>query len=287
MTDSKEKQRLAHLWPWMLAVSIVLLIALLWLGRGRIRTVMRNWTGEEALTEQIKGVGALVWLRLRHGTPETDPYVPIAHTGVCPFGVNTFLEQEVEATKVARSLEMIADAGFCWIRQEFPWEDIEISAKGDFWDQKWDQNAWDKYDRIVDLADQYGLQVIARLDNPPAWSREAGDEMGTRAPPDDFAGASVAFGKRAQQRRRQNHVTQGAKSDQQRCARHRNGADRRVTQCMYICNFRDGRGVRDFVFIDDAVLSVTHGLHPKNEILPDCAELFQFENQTIGFWIAY
>ena len=30
------------------------------------------------------------------------------------------------------------------------------------------------------------LAIIARLSNPPAWSRAAGDELGTNAPPDDF-----------------------------------------------------------------------------------------------------
>lgn len=109
----------------------------------------------------------------------------MAHTGVNPFGVNTFLEQEVEPEKVELALQLIYDAGFRWIRQQFPWEDIEISGRGDFWDHKWNVSAWAKYDRIVDLANRYGIQVIARLDNPPAWSRSDGDSRGTLAPPDD------------------------------------------------------------------------------------------------------
>ncbi|MCD6519936.1 MAG: hypothetical protein J7M05_08445 [Anaerolineae bacterium] len=101
--------------------------------------------------------------------------------------MNTFLEQEVEPAKVERSLQLVAAAGFHWIRQEFPWEDIEISAKGDFWDHRWNKSAWEKYDRIVDLANKYGLEIIARLDNPPAWSRKVGNAPGwTKAPPDDY-----------------------------------------------------------------------------------------------------
>ncbi|MDP2954748.1 MAG: hypothetical protein Q8O76_15700, partial [Chloroflexota bacterium] len=40
--------------------------------------------------------------------------------------------------------------------------------------------------RIVELAQEYGLEIIARLDNPPAWSRARGNEIGTFAPPDDL-----------------------------------------------------------------------------------------------------
>ncbi len=151
-----------------------------------LRQTMYRWTGEEALSEQVKGTLALAWLRVSQPSPDTQPYVPIEHTGVSPYGVNTFLEQEAERSKVDRTLSMIADAGFGWIRQEFPWEDIEISDKGDYWDHKWDIDAWAKYDYIVDTAQDYGLEIIARLDNPPAWSRDSGDEPGWEmGPPDD------------------------------------------------------------------------------------------------------
>jgi polysaccharide biosynthesis protein PslG len=147
---------------------------------------MAGWTGEETLVEQIKGTLALAYLRLTQPVSETAPMVPIEHTGLPPYGVNTFLEQEAEVAKVERSLALISDAGFSWIRQQFPWEDIEISAKDDFWDHKWNVSAWAKYDRIVDLAEQYDIEIIARLDNPPAWSRSMGDAPGwTMAPPDD------------------------------------------------------------------------------------------------------
>jgi len=148
---------------------------------------MYAWTGEEDLAEQIKGTAALVWLRVTTAEPDTRPYAPIAHSGVSPYGVNTFLEQEAEKSKVDHTLAMIANAGFHWIRQEFPWEDIEISGKGDFWDHKWDVDAWAKYDYIVDAAQEYGLEIIARLDNPPAWSRAVGDAPGWgKGPPDDL-----------------------------------------------------------------------------------------------------
>jgi hypothetical protein len=142
-------------------------------------------TGEETLPAQVRG--GLEWLgNLTRPRPEIEKFVPVANTSLSPFGVNTFLEQEVEVEKRELAVKMIADAGFYWIRQEFPWEDIEISAKGDFWDHKWDKDAWGKYDHITDLADQYGLEIIARLSNPPNWSRAQGDAAGSLAPPDDL-----------------------------------------------------------------------------------------------------
>ena len=142
-------------------------------------------TGEESLPAQFRG--GLEWLgNLTRPQPETAEFVPVANAGNNPFGVNTFLEQEVELEKRELAVQMIADAGFHWIRQEFPWEDIEISAKGDFWDHKWDKDAWEKYDHIVDLAERYNLEIIARLSNPPAWSRAQGNESGAFAPPDNL-----------------------------------------------------------------------------------------------------
>jgi hypothetical protein len=145
-------------------------------------------TGEEGLLPQVRGIAQLTANAL-HPQPRTAPEVPVAHAGVNPFGINVFLEQEVEETKRERSLHMVAEAGFHWIRQEFPWEDIEIHGKGDFEDRRHEpyRSAWEKYDHIVGLAEQHGLEVIARLSNPPAWTRALTDTIGTRAPPDDLA----------------------------------------------------------------------------------------------------
>ncbi|MBN1260461.1 MAG: cellulase family glycosylhydrolase [Anaerolineae bacterium] len=154
---------------------------------GSIRSLVYAVTGEDTLAGQARGVfqWAFRWTR---PLPQTVDDVPVAYTDLAPFGINTFINLEVEPEKRARSLEMIAAAGFQWIRQEFPWEDIEIHAKGDFEDRRNEpyRSAWEKYDNIVALAEHYDLQIIARLSNPPAWSRSRGDENGTYAPPDDF-----------------------------------------------------------------------------------------------------
>ena len=48
------------------------------------RQTMADVTGEEDLVEQIKGVGALLYLRLTQKPLRTAPYVPITHSGPSP-----------------------------------------------------------------------------------------------------------------------------------------------------------------------------------------------------------
>jgi len=163
--------------------------------------LMFDYTGEdytgrgEDWLSQVRGMAQLASNPL-HPRPRTAPDVPVAYAGVNPFGINVFLEQEAEEWKRERSLQMIADAGFHWIRQEFPWEDIEIHGKGDFVDRRNDLDgdghvdavdAWAKYDHIVGLAERYGLEIVPRLSNPPAWSRALTNTVGAYAPPDDLA----------------------------------------------------------------------------------------------------
>ncbi|MCX8067951.1 MAG: cellulase family glycosylhydrolase [Anaerolineae bacterium] len=144
-------------------------------------------TGEE---DALRQAYALIQLAGNpfHTPPSTRPYEPVAYAGFHPFGMNVFLEQEVELWKREKTLQMIADAGFHWIRQSFPWEDIEIHGKGDFEDRRHKpyRSAWEKYDHIVALAEEHGLEVIAVLNNPPAWSRADGDARGSFAPPDNL-----------------------------------------------------------------------------------------------------
>ncbi len=159
---------------------------------------VRDWaferTGEEEALSQVRGL--LQWATdFLHPSVDTADYTPMVHAGVNPFGVNVFLNQEVEEEKRDESLRMIADAGFQWIRQEFTWEDIEIHGKGDFVDRRNDLtgdgqvdpiDAWAKYDNIVELAENHDLEIIARLSNPPAWTRALTNTVGPYAPPDDL-----------------------------------------------------------------------------------------------------
>ena len=149
--------------------------------------MMFAWTGEEALLPQLRAMGQLATNPLRP-QPDTAPDAPMAYAGVNPFGINVLLEQEVVPEKREQAVQMIAEAGFHWLRQEFPWEDIEIHAKGDFEDRRHEpyRSAWEKYDQIVGLAEAYGLEIVPRLSNPPAWSRALTNTIGTYAPPDDL-----------------------------------------------------------------------------------------------------
>ncbi len=101
---------------------------------------------------------------------------PIPHTDVNPYGANFFLDREVEHWKQEKTLEMAGEAGITWIKQQFSWEEIEPRRKGEF--------DWAKYDRIVELAEQYNMQIIARLDRPPDWTRQ--DNRFKTRPPDDL-----------------------------------------------------------------------------------------------------
>jgi hypothetical protein len=171
-----------------------------------LRRPLRAWaysvTGEEDWLPQVKGIGQYA-SNLARSQPRLQDDVPAEFADVTaefadvtaefadvnPFGINTFLEQEVEIAKREKSMQMIHDAGFRWIRQEFPWEDIEIHGKGDFEDRRWEphRSAWEKYDNIVDLAEQYGIEIIARLDNPPHWTRATNNAHNSKHPPDNYA----------------------------------------------------------------------------------------------------
>jgi hypothetical protein len=105
------------------------------------------------------------------GSPPRTPY-PIALAEVQPYGVNTFLHKEVDQWKKEKTLDLSRQMGAGWIKQQFPWAEIEFreNPNDPFWDVKNNQNAWGKFDGIVDLAEKYGLRVIARIDTVPAWA---------------------------------------------------------------------------------------------------------------------
>ena len=175
---------------WALATLVILAGVGLIAARGWLRQQAFDFTGEESLGPQLLGTAQLA---LNLTTPPLDlqPDAPIRFAGVNPYGINTFLQQEVDPAKRDEQLSLISEAGFRWIRQEFPWQDIEIHGRGDFIDRRNDPNgidAWAKYDNIVSLAKKYNIQIIARISSPPAWSRaQPEDKTGSFAPPDNLA----------------------------------------------------------------------------------------------------
>ena len=182
----------------------MVLVLVGWANRGALSAWAFAHTDEE---EPLSQGRALIHLMLGALRPPLDlrPDIPIRHTGVNPFGMNTFLQQEVEPAKRAEQLRLIAAAGFGWIRQEFPWQDIEIAAKNDFSDCRNTAatggciSAWDKYDQIVAESEANNLRILVRLSSPPSWSRVDGEARGSFAPPDDlrdFADFAAAVAER-------------------------------------------------------------------------------------------
>ena len=175
-----------------IALALALLGALDLRHKGLAWRFLWSQTGEEDALAQFRGFAEAAGNLIR-APLATEPLSPINHKTQAPYGINTFLEQEVEAPKIEAMLKMISEAGFLWLRQEFPWEDLEFDGRGQYsvsrdinGDGQPDvPDTWLKYDRIVDLTQAYGLRLMVRLSNPPAWSR-ADPNAGDRAPPDDL-----------------------------------------------------------------------------------------------------
>lgn len=104
-------------------------------------------------------------------TPRNIGAIPLAE--VQPYGVNTFLHKEVDSWKREKTISMAQEMGAGWIKQQFPWAEIEYrqNPNDPFWDVKNNQSAWGKFDDIVTLAEEHGLRVIARIDSAPEWAR--------------------------------------------------------------------------------------------------------------------
>lgn len=143
---------------------------------------------------------------------DPQPATTFAHADMPRGGVNTYnLHAEVvfnpdgsviPDNKVKRTFEMIAAANLHWVRVQFPWEDIEVCGKNDFVDHcraaSSGGSTWLKYDYIVEQAERNGLELIVRLDTPPAWARQnymntpqvqaaLAQGMLVTGPPDDVA----------------------------------------------------------------------------------------------------
>ncbi|HLI50881.1 MAG TPA: cellulase family glycosylhydrolase, partial [Thermomicrobiaceae bacterium] len=152
----------------------------------------------------LGAIGAAIFFNgyFNRGVAESADLTPVANTSVNPVGANTFLNEEVDPAKVERSLQMLKAAGVGYIRQIFPWNDLE-PARNSYVSPTTGQSTWLKYDRIVNDANALGIQVIARLDKPPAWARagQANVKQFPDGPPDnnaDYANFVATFVKHYQ-----------------------------------------------------------------------------------------
>ena len=159
-----------------------------------------------------KGLGVSLWIIaiglsglglwagrqvLDRGVVYGDPGTPFPEHDVTAHAVNTQLELEPDDVSMARTLDLVKDAGFGWIRQQVSWADIEPGHKGNFWDFERNRPTWTRWDTIARLAHDRNLRVIARLELPPPWSRPDGSYKSH--PPvnvRDYADFAAAFASR-------------------------------------------------------------------------------------------
>ena len=113
------------------------------------------------------------------------PTREIANTDVNPYGANFFLNREVEPWKIDTTLRMASEAGIGWVKLHVPWEEIEPTRKDVYLDPATQTDTWLKYDRILTACEAHNLQVVARLDRSPDWTRA--DNSYKERPPDDLA----------------------------------------------------------------------------------------------------
>src|SRR5512143_1617057 len=98
-----------------LPLIVVLCLALAFTGWFALPSTAQQLTaltGEEARLSQLRGLWNLLLQQARPPlqlAPDADiQYVK----GISPFGINIFLEQEVEVPKRERILQMVKDSGY-------------------------------------------------------------------------------------------------------------------------------------------------------------------------------
>ena len=113
-----------------ITLLLVLLASAIWFFLPSTRQQLQGLTGEDERGGQLR---ALYNLGLEQFRPplQLAPHAKINYyDGVTGSpGVNTFLHQEVDPAKRDKQLSMIQAAGFQWIRQPFPWFDIEVQDR--------------------------------------------------------------------------------------------------------------------------------------------------------------
>jgi hypothetical protein len=91
------------------------------------------------------------------------------------YGMQAFMWWREEVA--IRDLELIRDAGFGWVKQRVAWRDVEGAGKGHF--------EWDRTDRIVQRAEEAGVDILFRLDGEPAWAVPDEGVRSNNGPPED------------------------------------------------------------------------------------------------------
>ena len=127
----------------------------------------------------LASAAVALWLKQRQITEGLGYGVPpaVPQASVYPFGVNVSLEQ-YDTSDRERALAMIEAAGLRWVRQSFPWAEIE-SQPGHY--------RWQPWDEIVSAAQGHHLSIIAVLDTSPSWARRDTGNANPDTPPQETA----------------------------------------------------------------------------------------------------
>jgi polysaccharide biosynthesis protein PslG len=117
-------KRVAMLWQMVVGVALVLLVIAL------VPPTLNLYelTGEENLAAQLRGVVHWVNTAVRP-QPSLAPDAAIQQTAVPPFGVNTFLQQEVEPAKREQSLFLLTTPVFASSARNLPGKTLRFTAK--------------------------------------------------------------------------------------------------------------------------------------------------------------
>ncbi|MBC8252916.1 MAG: beta-galactosidase [Ardenticatenia bacterium] len=161
------------------ATVVVVLAALVWMAQG---------VGADPTDTTLLGTPLLTRETVASITPVStvssdSPVVadqPAGQDEITPaqmtspdYGVQVFLFWRDEVAD--RDLLLVKEAGFRWVKQEFPWREIEGAGPGIY--------DWSYSDRLMDQVDAHKLKIIARVGVQPAW---AGGNYPDISPPDDY-----------------------------------------------------------------------------------------------------
>lgn len=93
------------------------------------------------------------------------------------YGMHVFMWWKPDTA--LRDLGLVQEMGFTWVKQKFPWREIEGIEKG--------QYDWYRTDYIVTETAKAGLKLLVRLDQQPYWSEPADNQWQENGPPGDMA----------------------------------------------------------------------------------------------------
>jgi O-antigen ligase len=150
-----------------------------------------SWKGSAQILASLVACLALVlsavWLAGREYLVTLPP--PVRSPIYAEIGMNVALEQ-YDVAQLALVLDRLQAAGIRWLRQRFPWDQIEPTP-GQF--------IWETWDPVVTGVAARGMRLIAVLDGSPAWARRPEDQDNPLAPPReraDFGRFVAAFAHR-------------------------------------------------------------------------------------------